>query len=511
MDSPFPGEPAFESPGAMLDHLRAHPEWGDHERDLFLGRLVERFPAAQVVVELRRRLDDLAGPDAPAVFRLVEAHPDPALLADLAAALERQPDLRPERAWEALTILENAGVLDRSPALAEQLDELNEFLEQADPIGALVDQIEDDPESLWLTLQGLDAVEPEVRPEIVAGLADRPPGPVLVEFLRVLAYAHDKPTRTAALGVLEAADADNLDVAAAWRDLAAHHPDPAVVEAARRRVGPGGPGALALIRPGVLARPVPAVWRSLLTAVDGKGQGTIVVSARGARAIATAAFFCDLETGVRGVAGDVSPDIDGAVAAFDDFTADLDRATVEGAHELALGLLAGSLTITGPGAPAALRYWVEAAAGPELRPRPFPASFPGWDPAGLPFSEMTERARDVLEACPDWVDTSPLTLEMAREIGLREGPGPPDPKRDAGAYRYLFEHGLKRQLERYRRMLLWMAWFWRASGNEERGRSALALAWQLSDAQHVVPGHPFTVALTTRSLAAAQARLREGP
>jgi hypothetical protein len=76
--------------------------------------------------------------------------------------------------------------------------------------------------------------------------------------------------------------------------------------------------------------------------------------------------------------------------------------------------------------------------------------------------------------------------------------------RDAGAYRFLFEHRLLGQLERYQRMLLWSAWLWRASGEAELARSAVALAWQLSDAQHVVPGHPFAVALTTRSLAAAR-------
>ena len=99
---------------------------------------------------------------------------------------------------------------------------------------------------------------------------------------------------------------------------------------------------------------------------------------------------------------------------------------------------------------------------------------------------------------------------MAEEILLREGDSPPEPRRDAGAYRYLFEHHLRGQLELYRRMLLWMASFWQAAGDPERGRSALALAVQLADEQHAVAGHPFTVALTSRSLAAAQVRLRAG-
>jgi hypothetical protein len=502
-----PPGPSFDSPGAMLDHLGSHPDWSIHERDLFLGRLVERFPAAHVVDEVRRRLGGLGRNDAEAIFRLVEAYPEPVLLTDLAAAVEHQPGLPPERVWEALSILENAGVLDQHPALAERWAELDELLEDDDPIVQLVAQIEDDLDGLWLALQGLGAVEPEVRPEIVAGLADSPIGPGLIEFLRLLAYTHDEPTRAAALAVLDAADATDPDVAAAWRDLAAHHPDPAVAAAGRARAESTGTGTLALIRPGVLAAQAPRLRRSLITSVDGQGRGTIVLAARGTRGIATAAFVCDLETGVSDVIGDVAANPARADAAYDDLTAELDRAVVEDAHELALGLLAGSLTITGPSAPAALRYWVEATAGPGLRPQPFPAAFPGWDPTELPLSAMAARARDVLDACSDWLDTSPLTLELAREIRLREGHASPDPKRDAGAYRFLFEHGLRRQLERYRRMLLWMAWFWKVSGDEPRGRSALALAWQLSDAQHVVPGHPFTVELTTRSLAAAQARL----
>jgi hypothetical protein len=36
------------------------------------------------------------------------------------------------------------------------------------------------------------------------------------------------------------------------------------------------------------------------------------------------------------------------------------------------------------------------------------------------------------------------------------------------------------------------------------------LASQLADEQYAVPSHPFTAALTTRSLEAARARLRSG-
>ena len=116
----------------------------------------------------------------------------------------------------------------------------------------------------------------------------------------------------------------------------------------------------------------------------------------------------------------------------------------------------------------------------------------------------------VLDACPSWLDRSALTFELAEEIALREGRSTPDPVRDAGAYRYLFEHSLSRRLELYARMLLWMAWVWHASGQSELARSAFALAAQLADEQYAVPSHPFTMALATRSLQAAQAELLSG-
>src|SRR5262249_4300523 len=90
---------------------------------------------------------------------------------------------------------------------------------------------------------------------------------------------------------------------------------------------------------------------------------------------------------------------------------------------------------------------------------------------------------------------------------LREGDTTPDPVRDAGAYRYLFEHRLIGRLDLYARMLLWMGWVWNAAGRVELSRSAFALAGELSDEQHAVPSHPFTVSLTTRSRRAARAEL----
>ncbi|MCA1685607.1 MAG: hypothetical protein LC745_06395, partial [Planctomycetia bacterium] len=267
---------------------------------------------------------------------------------------------------------------------------------------------------------------------------------------------------------------------------------------------PGGPGL-----PALAARPVPSVVRSLVTAVDGEGRGRIVLSASRDGRRATAAFLCDVSSGVIGLVGEIEPESPRADAAFEEITGGIVGDAVEGATGLAKGLLAGSLLLSGPATPPSWRFWVEATAG-HLWPQPFRTEFPGLAPEPRTPAETAERSMALLAACPDWLDASPLTYEMAEEILLREGDSPPDPKRDSGAYRFLFEHRVQGQLETYRRMLLWTAWFQKSSGREDLARTALELAEQLSDAQNVVPGHPFTVALTTRSLAAAQDGLRRG-
>ena len=496
------------TPGAMLDQIRAHPEWSDRDRDVMLGRLVERFAAGDLVDAVRPRLRDLGGLDAEALLRIVEANPIPALLDDLARAVHDQPDLPPERAWDALALLDGLGLLDDHPDLAERWEELNEGLDEDGSIQQLAEQIEGDPEDFVFALQGLGAVEPEIRAEIVAGLGRLDAGPGLVEFFRVLGYSDDPATRASALAALEnVSGPDGAAAERAWADLAAHHPDTGVVALARRLsvTDSGDPAGLPAVREGSgLDRP--RAERSLIGAMRGDGRATILLGASRVGGRASAVFGCDVDLGIFEVYGDVDPP-DGS--SFEAFAGDVQEETVEGAHAVALALLAGCLTLCGPSTPPALRYWIEATAGPEFRPRPFPAEFPDWDVTSLPLEGLAERAGAVLDARPDWLDDSPLTFEIAEEILLREG-GAPDPRRDAGAYRYLFEHRLQGRLERYRRMLLWTAWFWKAGGREDLARSSLAFSRQLADAQHEVPSHPFTVALATRSLAAAQAGLKSG-
>jgi len=509
MDAPAQDDGSAETLGGLLDALRDRRDWDEGRREAQLSRMVERFPVDELREAVRARLGNLGGRDGEAVLRLAEAYSTPGLMRELARALIDQPDLAPDRAWEALSLLEGTGLIESRPELAERWDELAETFESDDALATLVEQLEEEPEGSWVALQGIGAVEPEVRAEIVAGLADFPTGPGLVAFLRLLAFAHEPTTRQSALDALAARADDEPEHRAAWASIALDHPDAGIRDRAFRRLGiASDPGvAEAIAGPG---RPRPEPAGSLVTALDGSGRGTIVLASRDRGRWVVASFLCDVWEGVVEASGQIGDDPGLAAGVFEECGASGGRDVVEDAPGLAEGLLAGSLLLCGPTTNPVLRYWLERTAGPEFRARPFIGLFSDEDMTEQALDLLAEASWSILEACPDWVDRSVMTYDLAEEIALRSGEASPDPHRDAGAFRYLFEHRLVGRLEHYRRMLLWMASFWHASGDPDLARSALALTWQLSDPQHAVPGHPFTVALATRSLAAAQTDLRKG-
>ena len=502
-DMPLPDD---AGPDAILGVLRDHPEWDEDEREAMFDRLIRRFQPAALLEAALGRIGDLGGADAESVLRIIEAHGSTESFQALAEALLRQPDLPAERAWEALAVLDYVGLLDAYPALAEVWDDLDESIDdEADTLRELVASLEEDDDGPSVALQGLHAVEPEIRVEIIDGLRGVEGGRGLVEFLRLLVFALEPRTREAALRALEDRSDDDPGVIAAWVSIAAEHDDPAVADRARawlrRVVGPP--------RSGLPARlgDAPQLIRSSVTAVDGEGRATIVLLADSPSSgkWTGAAFSCHLNEGILDVVGHLGRSSPAADALFREFANPSEVMVVENRTELALGLLASLLAVTGPSSTPALRFWVERTAGPSFRAK---ASgmldlFGEWEPADVPFVETPARVEAVLNALPAWVDRSEITKEIAREIALRVSGGMPDPRRDAGAYRYFFEHHLHRRLELHRRMLYWMAAFWRASGEDHLGRSAHALAWQLADPQHAVPSHPFLVSLTTRSLLTA--------
>jgi hypothetical protein len=502
-----PPHPNNVSPGSLLDALRDHAEWSQSQRAEQFDRLVAGFEPEDLLRAARNRLPDLRGHEGEAVLRLIEAFETPEVLEELAEAIAAQPDLPAERAWHALGLLDEAGLLDAYPELAERWDELSEAMDDEGSLDELLEQIEDDPDEVWVALQGLVSVEPEVRVQILAGLANRPPGPGLVAFLRLLSYSQEPETRTAALDALASQDREDSRVIAAWAEIATDHFDPAVATRARGWLEQGSDSRPAnSISPG---RSGPRLIRSLVSALDGRGEGTIVLAAEDQGRWTSAAFLCDVRQGIREVLGQTGTERAVLNDVFAEAAAQPGRDAIEGADQLALDLLASALLLCGPQTTPALRFWLERTAGPGFRPRPFSTLIRDEAAALPPRQALPAQARAVLSACDDWVDDSPLTLELAEEIALREGDSPPDPKRDEAIYRYLFEHRLLGRLELYRRMLFWMASFWKAASDAGLSRAALTFASQLSDAQFAVPGHPFIQELITRSLVAAQGRLRE--
>jgi hypothetical protein len=267
---------------------------------------------------------------------------------------------------------------------------------------------------------------------------------------------------------------------------------------------PVSDGALAG-HPDMLPQPArTSLVRCLVTQVDGMGRGSIGISVSQGNERRTGAFLCDVRSGFCDALGEVEPESAAAGGLLDELAEQAESDCARDVPELALGLLAGSLTVSANEVPPKVRDWLDRLLGAGFQARVLPATIAGIDPCSIPAAAMAARVRDLFEECPSWLDLSPLTFQLAEEIRLREGSPQPDPGRDAGVYRYLFEHRLINRLELYRRMLLWMAWFWKCSGLIDLSTSALACASELSDEQYAVPSHPFTVELTTRSLVAAQ-------
>ncbi|WP_165065929.1 hypothetical protein [Paludisphaera rhizosphaerae] len=343
------------------------------------------------------------------------------------------------------------------------------------PIDDLLDGLEHDPEESWNAFLGLESLDPEISRPIVRELIAAPLSEGLFRLLHLLGASRDDEIRSAAREAL----GTNRSV----------------------------PLRRAATLPAVVDNAPPRLVRSLATAVDGEGLATIVVVSVQSGRISSAAFLCDVRAGIRDVLGQVDDDPEADVDPLARFPELSLRPYVEDVPELAVGLLAGSLMLSGRETPPSVREWLDAILGRGFHPGLLPAARPEWAPGVLDAATLADRAWRILAACPTWVDRSSLTFDLAEEITVRERRAVADPLRDSGAYRFLFERRLLHRLDLYRRMLLWMAFFWDAAGENELASAAGVLSGQLADPQYAVPSHPFTVALSTRSLHEAQRRL----
>ncbi|MHB1555925.1 MAG: hypothetical protein ACYC61_00460 [Isosphaeraceae bacterium] len=378
----------------------------------------------------------------------------------------------------------------------------------ADPtvwVAEIVEQLEISPEECRLALESLSAVEDRLRVPILSALAAYRERPAVRTLLRLLGASNDPGIRQAAREALTTSETAGR----ADRDQDAPDSEgPEVVDDVDRPPA-GVPGLrVSAVVESLPVRPAGRFARSLVTAVDGDGRGTIVLSRDVDGRCHTAAFRCDLLCGIVDAAGEVESGPPPATDLVDRWLSRFGPSDgyLLDAPELAVGLLGGSFHLGRSELPGRVRTLLDELFGAHHLPAGLPP-FRLDDEVALRADELPARAELVLDACPSWLDRSPLTCELAREIALRDEHAIPDPFRDAGAFRYLFEHRLSRRLELYARMLLWMTWVWRGTGYAELARAAHVLAGQLADEQYAVPSHPFIVALSARSLRAAQATI----
>jgi len=493
-------------------------------------------------------LGDRAEARLEALIEQAERQEHPEVLDALAEALAHAPEAPAELILRGLELLEGTGRIEARPELLEVRDDWIEAIDGDDATPeSLIELIEEDPDEVWVALRGLEEIESEVRSAILRELGSGPLGPGVAELLRRLLFDDEAELRAAGRCGLDAEpdldpEADPLRVRL-WAELAAEHFDPELVATARERLSnlpspldrrATEPRPPIEIEPDTAdaafernPSPFPAppfktarrsgadvkrlgdrrILEGLVTGLDRRGRGRIVIASASNDQLAAAAFLCDVMTGLLHAEGFVAePDQSEALREFlAPYRTITDWEVVEGAPELAVGLLLGCGTLGGsdPGAEAAV--WIERVLGPEARPQPFaPAAIARPRADADPDPLERDRIAALLDACPDWIDDGPLTAEIARELALRWPNASPEPKRDAGAFRFLFEHRLCGQLELYRRMLFWMGWLWSASGAEVLARTALRIAEELQDPQYAVPSHPFIEQFATRSLRAAQ-------
>ncbi|MBV8487709.1 MAG: hypothetical protein JO161_05475 [Planctomycetaceae bacterium] len=365
-------------------------------------------------------------------------------------------------------------------------------------------QLENDPGECERAFEGLQAIDEPVREQIVEELAKISSGPGILRLLHLLAAAGLGPTSQAAARAVRLRELRGPDDSMA----AATEPEANELNArsralARQSSETGDSKALSPAE----SWHRPQIMHTVVTAVDGEGRGSIGLSVSQHGRRYSAVFLCDVTQGVVDAMGEVEEERSEAGSLLRDLSSQAGRLAVEDVPELALGFLAGSLTLSGSHPYTAVSDWLERTVGPGFQPSPLPAAPAEPELESVPSSDLTHHAVKILNSCPSWLDSSRLTFEMGEEVFLREGSVVADPRRDAGVFRFLFEHRIIDRLELYRRILLWMAWFWQCARETELARSAGLLARGLMDEQFAVPSHPFAVALMARSLDAAREKL----
>ena len=205
---------------------------------------------------------------------------------------------------------------------------------------ALAAELKEDPQECWRAFQGLESVDVETRLRIITGLSRLATDQGVIGLLRLLGDSADAATRQAARAVLNEAAGPSRQLVSLADE--AH------------------------VRPRLVS--------CLVTAVDGSGRGSIVLSATRTGQRATAAFLCDLRRGIIDVSGQLEEETEQAGQLVDEVREQAGADAALAPPELALRLLAACLGLNSPPHPAPVLEWLGTDPRQPVRVPAFPGS-----------------------------------------------------------------------------------------------------------------------------------------
>ena len=498
------------TPEAMLDDVARHVEWTEARRASCLDDLILGFAPEDLRRAAEGRLHRLDHPDGELALRLLEVVGDASSFEALACAIRSQPELSPERAWEALTLLRDVGALDHHAELRALFDDLDGLAEDQGEEGGLALELaaeladaltEGGDEAIVAVAEALAGFEEDLRQAILNDLRERITPEVLCALSHppTLLPLNQSPRLEANPIQAVSRPAPALDwstEARSWADqgtLTEGRSDSFAFESGMRLVD------------------------GMVTALDRLGRGVVALTARGqAGHVVTGVFVIDVREGVLTAAGRRGGAETAAIRAelLSRTRCDLLTDVPGLAHDWMVRALGLDLR-TGRDRAGA---WLECLGWPRFHDRhPNAVALPNhgivtWvvEPDAVNPRTLSRWAERIWRACPHWCDQSEITFELAEELILRERDPRPQPRRDAALFRYLFKKRLADQLERHRAMLGWMASFWNAGDAPDLVEAALGLAYDLGDPQNHRPTHPYVARWIRRSLEAAQDDLKRG-
>ena len=238
----------------------------------------------------------------------------------------------------------------------------------------------------------------------------------------------------------------------------------------------------------------PSLVNCLVTAVDGSGRGSVAISTSRQTERCTALFLCDVERGITAAIGQVEEESPHAGRLIEDAKTEAGSMGLEDVPELALRLLAGSLSLNAAAPARPVKEWLERTLGRGFEPRPLPASV-------VEFDSGTTRE---LGAPAAGRRRSPGVPDMARQFttDLRARRGGTACEKVRWRPTRTAIQGLSGSSSSTGSFIDWRLIGECCSGCTGSGAvpgspslpaSAQILAWQLSDQQFAVPSHPFTV------------------